>query len=29
MLQNLKEKGNNKVIWWNQKSILFKSEEQF
>ena len=29
MLQNLKEKGNNKVMWWDQKSILFESEEQF
>jgi hypothetical protein len=29
MLQNLKEKGKNKVMWWYQKSIFLKLEEQF
>jgi len=29
MLQRLKEEGKNKVIWWDQRSILFESKEQF
>jgi hypothetical protein len=29
MLQNLKEKGKNKVMWWYQKLIFLKLEEQF
>jgi len=29
MLQRLKEEGKNKVMWWDQRSILFESKEQF
>ncbi|MBA7581497.1 hypothetical protein ES708_23402 [subsurface metagenome] len=29
MLDQLKEKGGNKVLWWNNRSIILKSKNQF
>ena len=29
MLDNLKEKGKNEVLWWNNRSVLLRTENQY